>query len=89
MRRIRCGSCCIRAVATSATRSARLPLPTARRIAEREHRHLPDRDLAWLSEGTAEFDEYVEGLTWAQDYAALNRRPHGDLVVARAAAVLL
>lgn len=34
---------------------------------------LPDRDLAWLDEGTAEFDAYVAGMTWAQDYAALNR----------------
>ena len=45
----------------------------ARRIAEREDRHLPDRDLAWLTEGSAEFDRYVAGLRWAQDYAALNR----------------
>src|SRR5262245_52189793 len=45
----------------------------ARRRAEREHIHLPDRDLAWLDEGTTEFDEYVEGLSWAQEYAALNR----------------
>jgi tRNA-splicing ligase RtcB len=45
----------------------------ARRRAEREHVHLPDRDLAWLPENTAEFDEYVAGLGWAQDYAALNR----------------
>jgi tRNA-splicing ligase RtcB len=45
----------------------------ARRRAEREHIHLPDRDLAWLPENTAEFDEYVAGLAWAQDYAALNR----------------
>ena len=42
-------------------------------IAEREQRHLPDRDLAWLDEGSAEFAEYVDGLRWAQDYAALNR----------------
>ena len=48
-------------------------ITTARRLAERQQMHLPDRDLAWLSEGTAEFDEYVEGLAWAQDYAALNR----------------
>lgn len=34
---------------------------------------LPDRDLAWLDEGTAEFDAYVAAMTWAQDYAALNR----------------
>lgn len=36
--------------------------------------NLPDRDLAWLAEGTAEFDEYVEALTWAQDYAMHNRK---------------
>ena len=45
----------------------------ARRRAEREQIHLPDRDLAWLVDGSVEFDEYVEGLRWAQDYAALNR----------------
>ncbi len=45
----------------------------ARRRAERDHLHLPDRDLAWLDEGSAEFAEYVEGLSWAQEYAALNR----------------
>jgi tRNA-splicing ligase RtcB len=45
----------------------------ARRLAEREERHLPDRDLAWLSEGTPAFERYVAGLRWAQDYAALNR----------------
>ena len=56
-------------------------IATARRIAEREQRQLPDRDLAWLSAGTAEFDEYVEGLNWAQDYAALNRDLMLELVV--------
>lgn len=45
----------------------------AREIAEREERRLRDRDLAWLDEGTPEFDMYVEGLRWAQDYAAHNR----------------
>lgn len=34
---------------------------------------LRDRDLAWLAEGTPEFDEYVSALCWAQDYARLNR----------------
>ena len=34
---------------------------------------LPDRDLAWLNEGTVEFQQYVEALQWAQDYAAINR----------------
>jgi tRNA-splicing ligase RtcB len=45
----------------------------AREIALKLDRHLPDRDLAWLDEGTVAFDEYIEGLRWAQDYAAHNR----------------
>ena len=45
----------------------------ARDIAVKQQTHLPDRDLAWLDEGSEAFDEYVEGLRWAQDYAALNR----------------
>lgn len=36
--------------------------------------HLPDRDLAYLREGTTGFDEYVEAVGWAQSYAAQNRR---------------
>jgi tRNA-splicing ligase RtcB (3'-phosphate/5'-hydroxy nucleic acid ligase) len=35
--------------------------------------HLPDRDLAYLREGTAGFDEYFEAVEWAQRYAARNR----------------
>jgi tRNA-splicing ligase RtcB len=45
----------------------------ARDIAERKERRLRDRDLAWLDEGSVEFEMYVEGLRWAQDYAAHNR----------------
>jgi tRNA-splicing ligase RtcB (3'-phosphate/5'-hydroxy nucleic acid ligase) len=45
----------------------------AREIALKLDRRLPDKDLAWLDEGTEEFAEYVEGLRWAQDYAAHNR----------------
>jgi len=45
----------------------------AREIAERKERRLRDRDLAWLDEGTIEFEMYIEGLRWAQDYAAHNR----------------
>jgi tRNA-splicing ligase RtcB len=37
------------------------------------HINLPDRDLAYLSEGTTHFDEYVEAVGWAQDYAFNNR----------------
>ncbi|MDR3074064.1 MAG: RtcB family protein [Deltaproteobacteria bacterium] len=35
---------------------------------------LPDRDLAYFSAGSELFDDYVEALTWAQDYAMENRR---------------
>jgi tRNA-splicing ligase RtcB len=35
--------------------------------------NLPDRDLAYLSEGTQHFDDYWTALTWAQTYAASNR----------------
>src|SRR5205085_7235293 len=31
--------------------------------------HLPDRDLAYLREGSQLFDDYVEAVGWAQDYA--------------------
>ena len=36
--------------------------------------NLPDEDLAYFPEGTAHFDDYVEAVGWAQDFAALNRR---------------
>jgi tRNA-splicing ligase RtcB len=43
--------------------------------------HLPDRDLAYLTEHTADFDAYVEAVGWAQDYAAENRRQMMELVL--------
>ncbi len=43
--------------------------------------NLPDRDLAYLVEGTKHFDDYVEAMTWAQDYAAENRRAMMDAVL--------
>lgn len=35
--------------------------------------NLPDQDLAYLPEGTAHFDDYVEAVSWAQMYAMTNR----------------
>ena len=52
----------------------------AKQVAQEVDRSLPNRDLAWLDEGTREFDAYVEGLHWAQEYAALNRDLMLDLV---------
>jgi tRNA-splicing ligase RtcB (3'-phosphate/5'-hydroxy nucleic acid ligase) len=34
---------------------------------------LPDPDLAYLPEGTTEFDDYIEAVRWAQKYAEANR----------------
>src|SRR5262245_25322678 len=45
---------------------------------------LPDRDLAWLEEGTRAFDDYVEAVSWAQDFAMENRRLMMGEVVAAA-----
>ena len=42
---------------------------------------LPDRDLAYLAEGTAEFDDYVRDLRWAQEFARLNRDEMMDRVM--------
>jgi tRNA-splicing ligase RtcB len=35
--------------------------------------NLPDRDLAYLKEGTRHYDDYVEAVGWAQKFARLNR----------------
>jgi tRNA-splicing ligase RtcB len=43
--------------------------------------NLPDRDLAYLSEGTKHFDDYVHAVHWAQDYARLNRELMMDAVL--------
>ncbi len=36
--------------------------------------NLPDYDLAYFTEGAQHFDDYVEAVEWAQDYANANRR---------------
>ncbi|MDF8335107.1 RtcB family protein [Novosphingobium cyanobacteriorum] len=46
------------------------------------HINLPDEDLAYFPEGTDHFDDYVEAVGWAQDFAALNRRTMMTNVVA-------
>ncbi len=43
--------------------------------------HLPDRDLAWLAEGSKPFDDYVEAVGWAQDYAFANRSEMLELIL--------
>jgi tRNA-splicing ligase RtcB len=45
----------------------------ARGDMERSVANLPDRDLAYLTEGAEHFDDYVAAVDWAQRYAAANR----------------
>ncbi len=53
----------------------------AKKDMERHFIQLPDKDLAYLVEGTEHFDDYVEALTWAQDYAWENRQAMMEAVL--------
>jgi tRNA-splicing ligase RtcB len=53
----------------------------AQDLARRNRVALPDRDLAYLEEGTKEFDDYVRDLQWAQQFARLNRDEMMDRVM--------
>jgi tRNA-splicing ligase RtcB len=50
--------------------------------------NLPDQDLAYLSEGTTNFDDYVLAVGWAQDYALTNRALMLDATVKAVAETL-
>ena len=43
--------------------------------------NLPDENLAYLSEGSPHFDDYVEAVLWAQTFARLNRQVMMENVV--------
>ncbi len=45
----------------------------AKKDMERWFIDLPDDNLAYFPEGTEHFDDYVEAVGWAQDFARLNR----------------
>ncbi|WP_444957284.1 RtcB family protein [Microbulbifer sp. ZKSA002] len=46
------------------------------------HLHnLPDKDLAYFSEGCQNFDDYIEAVNWAQEYARWNRQEMMKLVL--------
>jgi tRNA-splicing ligase RtcB len=50
--------------------------------------NLPDVDLAYLPEGTENFDAYITAVGWAQDYALTNRALMLDATVSAIAATL-
>ncbi|MEM7404839.1 MAG: RtcB family protein [Pseudomonadota bacterium] len=60
----------------------------AKREAERHQLQLPNKDLAYLREGSQYFEDYVEAVHWAQDYALTNRREMMRLVLEALASVL-
>ena len=60
----------------------------AREEMQRWFIHLPDKDLAYLVEGSVHFNDYVEALSWAQEFALANRRVMMDAALAAAARVL-
>jgi tRNA-splicing ligase RtcB len=43
--------------------------------------NLPDQNLAYFPEGTDHFEDYVEAVGWAQDYARTNRELMMDAVI--------
>jgi RNA-splicing ligase RtcB len=53
----------------------------ARKLTQRSGLQLEDRDLAYFSEGTHEFDRYVADMLWAQDYALANREQMMDVLL--------
>lgn len=48
-------------------------IKTAQELCAKWWIELPDRDLAYLPENTPEFWSYIRQMTWAQDFAWLNR----------------
>ena len=54
----------------------------ARKDMERWMIQLPDRDLAYFPEGSEHFADYVQAVTWAQEYAMQNRQSMLELVLA-------
>ena len=56
-------------------------IEAAKKDMRRHHVNLPDADLAYFAEGSAWFEDYVEAVDWAQDYALLNRAEMMRLVL--------
>lgn len=46
----------------------------AKKDMQRMFINLPDKDLAYLAEGSDTFNDYIEAVGWAQDYARINRQ---------------
>lgn len=56
-------------------------ISAAQKDMRRHQIRLPDADLAYFAEGSTLFDDYVEAVGWAQDYAFLNRNRMMQMIV--------
>lgn len=46
----------------------------AKKDAYLNNKNLPDKDLAYLEEGSSYFGDYIQSVNWAQNFAKLNRQ---------------
>ncbi|MCW8963737.1 MAG: RtcB family protein [Gammaproteobacteria bacterium] len=53
----------------------------AKRDMENQLGSLPHKDLAYFTEGAAHFEDYVQAVHWAQEYAMWNRREMMRLII--------
>lgn len=53
----------------------------AKKEAQSRFGHVPDQDLSYFAEGSDSFDDYLEAVQWAQDYAMENRREMMRLIL--------
>jgi tRNA-splicing ligase RtcB len=57
-------------------------IEVAKKDMQKFYLNLPDKDLAYFPEGTEHFDDYVEAVEWAQDFARCNRDMMMEQIVA-------
>ena len=57
-------------------------IQAAKKEMERWFINLPDKNLAYLVEGSELFDDYIEAVEWAQDYAYENRKEMMSAILA-------
>ena len=53
----------------------------AKKDMEQHLAQLPHKDLAYFTEGAKYFDDYVEAVHWAQEYALFNRKEMMNLII--------
>lgn len=53
----------------------------AKKDMEQHLNNLPDKDLAYFTEGANHYEDYLNAVVWAQDYAMTNRRIMMDLIL--------